>query len=73
MDYRFEEIQSLKFSCYDVDDKKNVEHLAKQEVIGELECTMAEVVTAGQKYQRKLRYKGNQYSRCVNGVVLFYL
>ena len=28
-------------------------------MIGEMECTLAEIVTAGQRYERKLRYKGN--------------
>ncbi len=59
VDYRFEELQQLKFACYDADNKKEVDNLAKQELIGEVECTMAEIVTAGQKYERKLRLKGN--------------
>ena len=58
VDYRFEELQQLKFACYDADNKKEVDNLAKQELIGEVECTMAEIVTAGQKYERKLRLKG---------------
>ena len=58
MEYRFEEIQQLKFIVYDVDDKKRVDDTSKQELIGEIECTLAEIVTAGQRYDRKLRYKG---------------
>ena len=58
VEYRFEEIQNLKFSCYDVDDRKHIDDLSKQEIIGEMECTLAEIVTAGQCYRRKLRYKG---------------
>ena len=58
MEYRFEEIQQLKFIVYDVDDKKRVDDTSKQEMIGETECTLAEIVTAGQRYDRKLRYKG---------------
>lgn len=58
MEYRFEEVQHLKFACYDADDKKHVDNLAKQQLIGELECTVADIVTSGQKYERKLRHKG---------------
>lgn len=60
MEYRFEEIQEFKFATYDVDDKKNVDILQKQELIGETECMLAEIVSAGQRYDRKLRYKGER-------------
>ena len=58
VDYRFEEIQQLKFSCYDVDNRRCIDDASKQEMIGEAECTLAEIVTAGQVYRRKLRYRG---------------
>ena len=58
MEYHFEEIQQLKFIVYDIDDKKRVDDISKQELIGETECTLAEIITAGQRYDRKLRCKG---------------
>ena len=60
MQYHFEEIQPVKFVVYDADDKKHLDNPQKQEVIGEMECTLADIVAAGQKYQRKLRLKGTR-------------
>ena len=40
-------------------------------MIGEMECTLAEIVTAGQRYERKLRYKGNWLFFRINCSVLF--
>lgn len=56
--YRFEEIQYLRFLVYDVDDAKQVDNLKRQELIGELDCQLAQIVTAGQKYTRTLRLRG---------------
>ena len=55
MDYRFEEIQNLKFVVYDVDNFKFVDDVQKQELIGYVDCTMADIVTSGQQYTRTLR------------------
>ena len=55
VEYRFEEVQNLKFSVCDVDNFKEVESERKQEAIGYVECTLADIVTAGQKYTRNLR------------------
>ena len=43
---------------YDVDDAKHVDNLKKQELIGEMDCQLAQIVTAGQEYRRTLRLRG---------------
>ena len=58
VDYFFEEIQKVKFVVYDVDDRRRVEETQRHDLIGEMECTLADIVTAGQRYQRTLRVKG---------------
>ena len=58
MNYQFEEIQKLKFVVYDIDDKKHLEDTSKHDLIGLVECTLADIVTAGQEYKRTLREKG---------------
>lgn len=58
LDYFFEEVQHLKFSVLDIDDPKRIDDIKRHDMIGELECTLANIVTAGQKYQRNLREKG---------------
>ena len=58
MEYRFEEVQELKFVVYDIDDRRKVDDASKQELIGETESTLAAIVSAGQRYDRKLRNKG---------------
>lgn len=44
--YRFEEMQVFKVVVYHVDDVVNAEDLEKQNVVGEVEFTLHEVVTA---------------------------
>lgn len=58
MNYRFEEVQLYRFTVYDVDDKKHVDDVKKHDIIGTVECTLAELVTAGQQYTRTLRHNG---------------
>ena len=41
MDYRFEEVQPLKFSLYDIDNKSS--SLDDDDFLGSLECTLGEV------------------------------
>lgn len=41
VDYRFEEVQKMKFLVYDVDDA--VEHLAQQVLLGDTDCSLAQV------------------------------
>ena len=48
----------MKFSVYDVDDHKRVDDVSKHDVIGEIECCLADIVTVGQQYTRNLRHKG---------------
>ncbi len=61
MDYFFEEIQKLKFVVYDVDDKR-VDETQRHDLIGEMECTLADIVTVGQQYKRTLRERGQLHS-----------
>ena len=71
LNYHFEEIQKLKFLVVDIDDKHRVEDISRHDLIGELECTLADLVTAGQKYTRTLRLKGlKKVASCVISVVL---
>ena len=58
LEYCFEEVQELKFLVYDVDDKRRIDDTSRQEFIGETECTLAAIVSAGQCYDRKLRNRG---------------
>lgn len=58
MNYRFEEVQTLKFVVYDVDDRNHVDDLNRHDLIGQMQCTLADVVTAGQQYSRTLRHQG---------------
>ena len=58
LEYRFEEIQAFKFVVLDIDDKKRVDDAGRHDLIGEIECTLADIVTAGQQYKRTLREKG---------------
>ena len=58
VEYRFEELQQLSFVVYDVDDRSRINDVSRQEVIGELNCSLADIVTAGEKYTRSLKYKG---------------
>ena len=47
MEYRFEQMQMLRFEVYDIDDADGV--LDEQDSIGFLECTVANIVAAGAK------------------------
>ena len=58
LQYRFEEIQRLKFVVVDVDDKSRIDEISRHDMIGELECALADLVTAGQQYERSLRLNG---------------
>ena len=60
LQYRFEEIQKLKFVVVDVDDKSRIDEISRHDMIGELECALADLVTAGQQYERTLRLNGER-------------
>lgn len=62
IEYRFEEIQDLKFVVYDIDDRKHVDNPNNQEIIGEMTCMLADILASGQHYERKVRHKGNMCS-----------
>eukprot|EP00731_Ephydatia_muelleri_P028938 Em0020g582a len=59
MEYRFEEVQNLQFVVYDVDDKHHVDNIDKQELLGAMECTLAEIMAAGVHLTKPLGLKGN--------------
>ena len=71
MDYRFEEIQTVKFVVYDIDNKRNIDDLSKHDKIGEVECTLADIVTAGKEFTRTLRDKGT--CTCVSFLLELYI
>jgi hypothetical protein len=54
MDYYFETVQRLKFICVDVDDPSG--SLDKQDLIGEVEMRLAEIVTS----------KGSLFTICLS-------
>lgn len=58
VDFRFEEVQTLKFAVYDVDDKHNIDDIRRHDFIGAMECSLADIVAAGQQYKRTLRVSG---------------
>ena len=58
VDFRFEEVQTLKFAVYDVDDKHHIEDTSRHDFIGAVECSLADIVAAGQQYKRTLRAHG---------------
>ena len=58
VDFRFEEVQTLKFSVYDVDDKHHIDDTTRHDFIGTMECSLADIVAAGQQYKRTLRASG---------------
>ena len=58
MSYRFEEVQNLKFMVYDVYNHEHLEHLSRQDLIGQIQCSLADIVTAGQQYYGKLENQG---------------
>ncbi|KAL5473574.1 hypothetical protein EMCRGX_G028070 [Ephydatia muelleri] len=60
MEYRFEEVQNLQFVVYDVDDKHHVDNIEKQQLLGAMECTLAEIVAAGVQLTKPLILKGKQ-------------
>ncbi|KAL5473582.1 hypothetical protein EMCRGX_G028082 [Ephydatia muelleri] len=59
MEYRFEEVQNLQFAVYDVDDKHHVDNIDKHQLLGTMECTLAEIVAAGVHLTKPLGLKGN--------------
>ena len=63
MEYRFEEVQNLQFAVYDVDDKHHVDHTDKQQLIGSMECTLGDVIAAGEHLTKSLRLKGDMNVR----------
>ena len=58
MDYHFEEVQNLMFVVYDVDDSKHVEDLSRHDLIGQIQCSLADIVIAGQQYRGRLKDRG---------------
>ena len=61
VDFRFEEVQTLKFSVYDVDDKHHIDDTTRHDFIGTMECSLADIVAAGQQYKRTLRASGEPF------------
>lgn len=43
---------------YDVDDKHHVDDTRRHDFIGTVECSLADIVAAGQQYKRTLRMGG---------------
>ena len=71
MEYCFEEIQHLRFVVYDIDDRGHIEEARRHDLIGEMQCTLADVVTGGQFYERNLRVPGE--AACAGGRASFLL
>lgn len=54
IDYFFEEVQYLRFVILDVDNSKS-SRVSDQEIIGQHECRLAEIVSSGQCYTKPLQ------------------
>ena len=65
MDYHFEEVQNLRVSVYDVDDKKHLDDLSRHDFIGEAKFTLGEVVAAGRVFTRQLT-SASEYTAFLN-------
>ena len=68
VDFRFEEVQTLKFSVYDVDDKHHIDDTTRHDFIGTMECSLADIVAAGQQYKRTLRASGEPFHHNYQGI-----
>lgn len=66
-------MQTLKFAVYDVDDKHHIEDTQKHDFIGAVECTLADIVAAGQKYQRTLRIGGICIDILINKIFHYFI
>jgi len=44
--YKFEEVQTFKACVHDIDDFDNLKNFSRNELVGEVEFTLHEVVTA---------------------------
>lgn len=51
--FKFEEQQIFKVAVYDVDDTQNIKNLAGHSLVGEVEFTLHEVVTARDQILQK--------------------
>ena len=69
MEYRFEEVQNLQFAVYDADDKHHVDNIDKQQLLGTMECTLAEIVAAGVHLTKPLGLKGG-YIFCLHAYLV---
>lgn len=58
MDYYFEEVQTLKVVVYDVDSELRIEDLSRHDLLGEVEVTLADIISAGQTLSKSLTVKG---------------
>eukprot|EP00761_Pharyngomonas_kirbyi_P013694 gb/GECH01013723.1/.p1 GENE.gb/GECH01013723.1/~~gb/GECH01013723.1/.p1 ORF type:complete len:527 (+),score=120.13 gb/GECH01013723.1/:1-1581(+) len=64
LDYYFEEVQYLKFIVYDIDYDKGP--LDRNDLIGEVNSTVAEVVTApNQNFQRPIKHSGANHGTLI--------
>ena len=58
MDYYFEEVQYVKVVVYDVDSEKHIGDFSRHDLLGEMEVTLAEIISAGQTLSKSLRVPG---------------
>ena len=58
VNYQFEEVQNFRFAVYDVDDRHHVDNVSKQQLIGTTECTLAEIMAAGEHLTKTIRLNG---------------
>ena len=58
MDYFFEEVQCVKVVVYDVDSERHIEDLSRHDTLGEVEVTLADIISAGQTLSKSLKLQG---------------
>lgn len=58
MEYYFEEVQSVKVVVYDVDSELHIGDFSRHDLLGEVEVTLADIISAGQTLTKSLKLPG---------------
>ena len=61
LDYDPYEEQKLIIKVWDIDDYEN--DITKADFLGEIACTLEELVDSGAKFSKALRYEGSDYGK----------
>ena len=67
LDYIPYEEQNLIIKVWDIDDYEN--DISKADFLGEIGCTLGELVDSGSKFYKALRYKGSDYGKIFVSII----